>query len=122
MPRATPTLNVLQRVGGSIGTAMLAVVLQREITAHVGAPGAGGGLEAARSVSGAARERVAEPLAAAFGATYWWAMAITALALIPAAALAVIEHRAAHAEEAVPTPPPRPDRRPAPDHARAPLG
>jgi EmrB/QacA subfamily drug resistance transporter len=122
VPRATPTLNVLQRVGGSIGTAILAVVLQREITAHVGGAGAGGGLEAARAVSGAARERVAEPLAAAFGATYWWAMAITALALIPAAALAVIEHRAARAEERAPTPPPRQDPHPAPDHARAPLG
>ena len=94
VPRATPMLNVLQRVGGSLGTAVLAVVLQREITAQVGTVG-GGGLEAARSVSDAARERVAEPLAAAFAHTYWWAMAMTALALVPAAILALTERRAA---------------------------
>src|SRR5205085_4886958 len=29
---ATPQMNVLQRVGGSIGTAVLAVVLQRALT------------------------------------------------------------------------------------------
>jgi hypothetical protein len=87
-------LNVLQRVGGSVGTAVLAVVLQREITAQVGT-GGGGGLEAARSVSDAARERVAEPLAAAFAHTYWWAMAMTALAIIPAMVLALTERRAA---------------------------
>ncbi len=126
VPRATPTLNVMQRVGGSLGTAVLAVVLQREITSHVGAGSGSGGLEAARSVSDAARERAAEPLAAAFGATYGWAMAVTALALIPAIALAVIERRAAQAEDAppaAPTPPPRPqDPRPARGHAQAPLG
>jgi hypothetical protein len=47
VPRATPTLNVLQRVGGSLGTAVLAVVLQRQIVAQLGGagggPGAGGG-------------------------------------------------------------------------------
>ena len=31
LPDATPQLNVLQRVGGSIGTAVLAVVLQRAL-------------------------------------------------------------------------------------------
>src|SRR5438105_7524955 len=32
LPDATPQLNVLQRVGGSIGTAVLAVVLQRALS------------------------------------------------------------------------------------------
>src|SRR5207248_8762342 len=31
LPHATPQLNVLQRVGGSIGTAVLAVVLERAL-------------------------------------------------------------------------------------------
>jgi predicted MFS family arabinose efflux permease len=93
VPRATPMLNVLQRVGGSLGTAVLAVILQRQITAELG--GAGGGLSAARGVSGAARDRVAEPIATAFAHTYWWAMAGTALAIVPAAVLAVTERRSA---------------------------
>src|SRR5207253_5792115 len=32
LPSATPQLNMIQRVGGSIGTAVLAVVLQRALT------------------------------------------------------------------------------------------
>ena len=38
VPRATPMLNVVQRVGGSLGTAVLAVVLQRQL-AHAGSRG-----------------------------------------------------------------------------------
>jgi fucose permease len=93
VPRATPMLNVLQRVGGSLGTAVLAVILQRQITSELGA--GGGGLNAARGISGAARSRVVEPIATAFAHTYWWAMAGTALAIVPAAVLAVTERRAA---------------------------
>ena len=66
VPRATPMLNVVQRVGGSLG--------------HGGA----GGRAAARA---RARGKPAAPtaVAAAFAHTYWWAMAITAIALVPAA-------------------------------------
>jgi len=100
VPRATPMLNVLQRVGGSLGTAVLAVILQRQITSQLGVA-ASGGLGAARgAASGAARERVAGPLAAAFAHTYWWAMAFTALALVPAAILALSERQAARAKAA----------------------
>jgi EmrB/QacA subfamily drug resistance transporter len=58
---ATPQLNVLQRIGGAIGTAVLAVVLQR-------ASGHG------PSVT---------HLAHAFNTAYWWSFAIAALGLIP---------------------------------------
>jgi EmrB/QacA subfamily drug resistance transporter len=58
---ATPQMNVLQRVGGAIGTAVLAVVLQR---ASAGAHGA-------------------DELASAFGTAYWWALGICAASLIP---------------------------------------
>jgi EmrB/QacA subfamily drug resistance transporter len=68
VPRATPMLNVMQRVGGSLGTAVLAVVLQRQL-AHAGSRGSG-------------------PVTSAFAHTYWWAMAITAVALVPALVLA----------------------------------
>jgi EmrB/QacA subfamily drug resistance transporter len=58
---ATPQMNVLQRVGGAIGTAVLAVVLQR---ASAGAHGPA-------------------ELASAFGTAYWWALGICAASLIP---------------------------------------
>src|SRR5947209_7846949 len=52
VPRATSALNVIQRVGGSIGTAVLAVVLQHQVQQQV--PGAGGGLGAQTGSAGAA--------------------------------------------------------------------
>ena len=58
---ATPQLNVLQRIGGAIGTAVLAVVLQR--------------------ASGSAPSIT--KLAGAFDTAYWWSMGIALLALIP---------------------------------------
>jgi EmrB/QacA subfamily drug resistance transporter len=85
VPRATPLLNVLQRVGGSLGTAVLAVVLQHELTAR--APGRGG-------------------VPAAFAHTYWWVMAGTAVALAPALVLARTQRvaaRQASATAPVPT-------------------
>jgi EmrB/QacA subfamily drug resistance transporter len=78
---ATPQLNVLQRVGGSIGTAVLAVVLQRAL---VGAHG----LDAA---------------AGAFGTAFWWSLGLTALAIIPCLVLLRAE-RAARGEHTVETP------------------
>jgi MFS family permease len=62
---ATPQMNVLQRVGGAIGTAVLAVVLQR--------------------ASGVAPSRV--HLAGAFDTAYWWSLGIALWALIPCVVL-----------------------------------
>ncbi|HET6692621.1 MAG TPA: MFS transporter, partial [Miltoncostaeaceae bacterium] len=78
VPRATSAINIIRTVGGSIGTAVLTVVLQRQIVAHI--PGATG--EIGTLPGGVAF--VAEPLAEAFGATFWWAVGLTALALVPA--------------------------------------
>jgi EmrB/QacA subfamily drug resistance transporter len=61
IPDATPQINVLMRIGGAIGTAVLAVVLQRSIPIH------------ATTV-----ER-----AAGFATAYWWALGIAVLSLIP---------------------------------------
>jgi EmrB/QacA subfamily drug resistance transporter len=72
---ATPQLTTLQRVGGSIGTAILTVILQNHLTV------------AARSGSPAA-------LADGFGTTFAWVMGITLVALLPTILLAVVEHRA----------------------------
>jgi EmrB/QacA subfamily drug resistance transporter len=100
MPRATAALNALQRTGGSIGTALLAVVLTHELTNALG--GAGGG--SLGSVPPAVRERAAEPLASAFGTTFWWAVGISALAIVPAAVLAVRERGGARRAGAVAPP------------------
>jgi EmrB/QacA subfamily drug resistance transporter len=70
---ASPQLTVLQRVGGSLGTAIIAVVLQGHIQ-H------------------AAHTRAA--LASGFGHTYWWVMAVTLVALLPTLLLTRIERRA----------------------------
>jgi EmrB/QacA subfamily drug resistance transporter len=97
VPRATPMLNVVQRVGGSLGTAILAVVLQHQLTSALAGAGArassGAALESARSAPPALRARFADPVAAAFAHTYWWSFALTAVALVPAAILAVTERR-----------------------------
>ena len=89
IPRATSALNVVQRVGGSLGTALLAVVLQGQISDRLGGTGDG----TLGRVPEAVRARVAEPLADAFAATFWWAIAFSLIALIPAVILAVTQSR-----------------------------
>jgi len=69
---ATPQMNVLQRVGGSIGTAVLAVVLQRA-------------LSDANSLEAAAD---------AYGTAFWGAAALTALAIVPCVILTRAERAA----------------------------
>jgi hypothetical protein len=108
VPRATSALNVMQRIGGSLGTALLAVVLQGEIKAQLGA-GAGGGGGTLERLPDAVRARVAEPLAQAFANTFWWAVAMSVIALVPAIVLTVTQSReraaaAAAAAQAEPAP------------------
>jgi len=101
VPRATSALNVVQRIGGSMGTALLAVVLQAEIKDQLGAsggPAASGTLE---RLPDDVRARVAEPLASAFAATFWWAVGMSVLAMVPAIVLAVTQTRARAREAAV---------------------
>jgi hypothetical protein len=73
VPDAMPQLNVLQRVGGSSGTAILATVLHGRLgsTAHAGP----------------------HAIAGAFAATSWWAIAVTAVAVVPAFVLLRVERR-----------------------------
>jgi EmrB/QacA subfamily drug resistance transporter len=92
VPGATSILNTLQRVGGSIGTALLAVVLSDHARAAVGSGAAGsGGL--IQTLSPNVRAHVAGPLASAFASTFWWALGATLIALIPASVLAVTQRR-----------------------------
>jgi EmrB/QacA subfamily drug resistance transporter len=69
---ATPQLNVLQRVGGSIGTAVLAVVLERAS-------------RGAHTLDGAAH---------AFGIAFWFAVGLTGAAIIPCIVLLRAERAA----------------------------
>ena len=103
VPRATSALNVVQRVGGSLGTALLAVVLQGQIKDQLGGAGGAGGGTLERLPDNV-RARVAEPLADAFAATFWWAVGMSVLALVPAVVLAVTQkrERAAAAAQAEP--------------------
>jgi hypothetical protein len=87
IPRATTALNVLQRVGGSIGTALLAVVLQHQIRAAIPHAVAVSG-DTLRPIPPAVRAFIAEPVAHAFNHTFWWAVVLAAAALPPAIVLA----------------------------------
>jgi MFS family permease len=82
VPRAATALNIVQRVGGSIGTALLAVVLEHQISVQL--PHASGGLQAATEIPEAVRVVIAGPLSTAFANAFWWAFGLTAVALIPA--------------------------------------
>ena len=62
IPGATGLISVIQRIGGSVGTAVLAVLLQRA-SAGATAPAA---------------------MARAFGDTFWWTVGFAVIALIPA--------------------------------------
>jgi EmrB/QacA subfamily drug resistance transporter len=81
MPRATSAINAIQRIAASLGTALLAVVLQRAIRSEL--HGFHGGLAQAGVL--AARDPHAPPaLASAFGTTFWVALVLTFAALAPA--------------------------------------
>jgi EmrB/QacA subfamily drug resistance transporter len=62
IPRATSAIRILQQLGGSFGVSILAVVLQRGLLSQVHHAGS---------------------LSAAYGHTFWWALAFIALAAIP---------------------------------------
>jgi MFS family permease len=79
---ATPQMNVLQRVGGSIGTAVLAVVLQSGISSLAVPTPAG--------------------IAGAFADTYWWVLAISLVSLAPTVLLTLVERRTRAAAATLP--------------------
>ncbi|MEV7720326.1 hypothetical protein [Streptomyces sp. NPDC088184] len=76
-PSATSAFNVFQRVGASLGTTVLAVVLQQRLKDELPV-----GVDSLGQVEPGGT--VARGLAESFGAPFWWAMVFTALALLPA--------------------------------------
>jgi hypothetical protein len=67
VPDASTTTRIAQQVGGSFGTAIMAMILRTQLTDH-GAAGLAGS-------------------ATAFANAFWWSLALTAIAIIPALAL-----------------------------------
>ena len=78
IPRATTILNIVQRVGGAMSTAVIAVMIQRSLTHSVG-DGATLG-----SIHGKPSGALADHVASAFGTGFWWALGFTAVGLLPA--------------------------------------
>jgi MFS family permease len=79
--RASTTLNIIQQVGASIGTAVMSVILTTALTDRLGE--GGGGIGAAPANLPA---EVKNLMAEAFAHTYWWAVAL----VIPAVAVALL--------------------------------
>jgi EmrB/QacA subfamily drug resistance transporter len=79
VPSASPALNILQRVGGSVGTALMAVCLARFTASELGISGGVVG----RRGEGELPPGVADKLAHAFGHTYWVAFGLIAFAILP---------------------------------------
>ncbi|GAA2728426.1 DHA2 family efflux MFS transporter permease subunit [Actinocorallia aurantiaca] len=82
VPRASTALNIIQQVAGSIGTAAISVILTTELADRL--PGSGGGLGSTEEVPPEVMAQLAPKMAEAFSTTFWWALALLALAFIPA--------------------------------------
>jgi EmrB/QacA subfamily drug resistance transporter len=82
IPGATSAINVVQRVAASLGTALLAVILQRAIAANLS--GFHGDIGRAAALARHDPQHAAPAIADAFGTTFWVAFALTAVALVPA--------------------------------------
>ena len=75
VPRATGALNVIQRTGGALGAALLAVVLEHHLAlASSGSSSGAGAFQSAAGVAGG------DPgLATAFANSFWWAIGLSVL-------------------------------------------
>jgi hypothetical protein len=81
VPRATTALNIIQQVGGAIGTAIMSVLLTHALADRLGnAPGP----EAGAAVPPEVRDQAAPLMADAFGSTFVWAAVFLAVAIVPA--------------------------------------
>jgi EmrB/QacA subfamily drug resistance transporter len=99
-PRATSALNAIQRIAGAIGTAALAILLQHEIAANL--PDLHGGLAGLAGLPAREHTAVTPALADAFATTFWVAVGLTALAVVPALLLPRAHRRQGPATAAAP--------------------
>lgn len=75
--RASTALNILQQTGSSIGTAVLTVLLASALKSEVGGSGTIGA-----TVPQAKLDKLASPMASAFGQTFWWAFGLLVIAFV----------------------------------------
>jgi EmrB/QacA subfamily drug resistance transporter len=80
VPRASTTTNIVRQVGGSIGVAVFAVVLQHAITHQFPGHAPSLGAMQGHPLSLATANR----LAVAFDSSFWWSFAVCAFAISPA--------------------------------------
>lgn len=98
IPAGTTATNVGIRTAGSFGVALLLILLQRAVESRL--PGQTGG---AAPLTGTARTPcTAHLLAEAFTQTYWWALVIAALAIVPALMIKAVQPRDARPGDRVP--------------------
>ncbi|HEX3735683.1 MAG TPA: DHA2 family efflux MFS transporter permease subunit [Solirubrobacterales bacterium] len=101
--RTSTAMNIIRQSGASIGTAILSVLLATAITSQLisvpGAPSGSSGFDTLHGLSASQQAAVAEPLAQAFASTFVWALALLAIAFIPALGMALGKKRPAPAPE-----------------------
>jgi EmrB/QacA subfamily drug resistance transporter len=100
--RASTTLNINQQVGASIGTAILSVILAHQLASRLGG-GSGGGI--GQAVPPGLRAKVAPLMAEAFGATFWYALALVVVAFVVAVVLLPMDKPEPLEEDPVPDEP-----------------
>jgi EmrB/QacA subfamily drug resistance transporter len=84
IPRASTVMNIVRLVGGSVATALFAVVLERQIIANLGPlANKAGGSAGVISSTGKLPPPVADPVAAAFAHTFWWSVVAILIAFVP---------------------------------------
>ena len=84
IPKASTVMNIVRLMGGSVATALFAVVLERQIIANLGPVAAkAGGSAGIISSTAKLPPQIADPVAAAFAHTFWWSVGAILIAFIP---------------------------------------
>jgi len=85
IPKASTVMNIVRLIGGSVATALFAVVLERQIVSNLSAGGikATGGSAGIIGATTKLPPPVADAVAAAFAHTFWWSVGAIMLAFIP---------------------------------------
>ena len=80
VPKATSATNIVRQIGGSLGVAIFAVVLDTQISQRIGA-GAAAGIQS--GMVAATHAQLVE-IADSFGRAFWWSCGVCALGIAPA--------------------------------------
>ncbi|XVQ08511.1 DHA2 family efflux MFS transporter permease subunit [Spirillospora sp. CA-255316] len=104
VPRASTSLNIIQQVAGSIGTAFVAVLLATQLRDRGLDMSGGMGAEppAGTQVPPQIMAQIMDKMADAFQSTYWWSLGLLVLAFLPALLLPRKKPVAVDSDDAVP--------------------